>query len=91
MEPLLPHDLLYREKQGFGPPIDQWIRTGARDHVREVLTSGRLADSGIIDAREVETLVDLHQSRRRRLGRELWLLLMFQSFLEHDATYGRQP
>ncbi len=89
MEPYLPNDLLYRTKQGFAPPLDNWMRHGAKDFVHDALTSDRLLNSGFIDAQEVSNLVNMHQSGRRKLGRELWLLLMFHGFLEHDATYGR--
>jgi len=91
MEPYLPHDLLYKPKQGFTPPVDRWMRMGARDIVRDRLTSGRLLQSGYVDPDWVVHLLDRHQGRRSKHGRELWLLLMFQGFLEHDATYGRAP
>lgn len=29
LEPLLPHDIIYRKKKGFGMPIGAWLRTGA--------------------------------------------------------------
>ena len=29
LEPLLPHDIIYRKKKGFGMPIGSWLRDGA--------------------------------------------------------------
>lgn len=28
LEPLLPHDIIYRKKKGFGTPVGAWFRTG---------------------------------------------------------------
>ena len=42
MEPLLPHDLLYRQKMGFAVPLGRWFRGPLRERVREV-DSGRPA------------------------------------------------
>ena len=86
LEPTLPYDVLYRPKQGFSVPIDSWFRGPLRSHIREVLTSGVLADSGFFEARTITRLLNQHQSGRRDHARALWLLLMFQRFLERDGT-----
>lgn len=88
MEPFVPRDLLYRPKQGFSMPIGPWFRGPLRQRLREALTGPLLAQSGFVDPARVERLLDEHQSGGRDHSRALWLLLMFQGFLRHDASLG---
>ncbi|MBI1179238.1 MAG: amidotransferase 1, exosortase A system-associated [Alphaproteobacteria bacterium] len=85
MEPFVPRDLLYRPKQGFSAPIGPWFRGPLRETVREALTGPLLARSGYVEPAAVTRLLDQHQSGLRDHSRSLWLLLMFQGFLRHDA------
>ncbi|MEN3975146.1 XrtA/PEP-CTERM system amidotransferase [Emcibacter sp. SYSU 3D8] len=86
MDPFVPADILYRPKQGFSVPIGPWFRGPLRDMVREALTGSLLSESGFVDAQAVEMLLNQHQGGYRDNSRILWLLLMFQGFLRHDAA-----
>jgi asparagine synthase (glutamine-hydrolysing) len=86
MDPFVPADLLYRPKQGFSVPIGPWFRGPLREQVREALTGDLLVESGFVDPHYVETLLNQHQGGFRDESRILWLLLMFQGFLRHDAA-----
>ncbi len=86
MEPLVPADLLYRPKQGFSVPIGPWFRGPLREKVRDELTGSLLGESGFVDMQSVEMLLNQHQGGYRDNSRILWLLLMFQGFLRHDAA-----
>ncbi|MEO1594050.1 MAG: XrtA/PEP-CTERM system amidotransferase [Pseudomonadota bacterium] len=83
LESLLPHDVLYRDKMGFGVPVASWFRNELRQPVRERITGGALADSGLFDHAELATLVDDHQSGRRDHSAILWAMLMFEGSLRH--------
>jgi asparagine synthase (glutamine-hydrolysing) len=85
MEPFVPAELLYRPKQGFSVPIGPWFRGPLRQAVREALTGSLLSGSGLVEAGHVELLLNQHQAGARDHSRVLWLLLMFQGFLRHDA------
>lgn len=86
MDPFVPADLLYRPKQGFSVPIGPWFRGPLREKVREELTGSLLGDSGFVDSQSVEMMLNQHQGGYRDNSRILWLLLMFQGFLRHDAA-----
>jgi asparagine synthase (glutamine-hydrolysing) len=50
-EPYLPHDLIYRKKQGFGAPVDRWLREDG-NFARRVLRlteRSRLLNQGLLD------------------------------------------
>lgn len=58
MEPLLPRDVIYRPKTGFGVPLRRWLRGPLAGLVRETLSEDRLRRRGIFDPSRVRALVD---------------------------------
>lgn len=78
---VLPDEVLFRKKMGFSVPIERWFRGSLRGHVADVVTGGRLAESGFFEPRELRRLVEDHQSGRRDYSAALWALLMFDGFL----------
>ena len=81
----LPAAILRRPKQGFVLPIAAWFRTGPGDSLRAALLGGALADSRFFDLSAVARLVDRHRAGAADHARILWLLLVFETFLRHDA------
>lgn len=56
MEGLLPHDVIYRPKTGFGVPLRGWMRSELREML-ESLTSQEVIESrGLFDPAAVQTL-----------------------------------
>ncbi len=88
LEPILPNDILYRPKMGFGVPISAWFRGPLRERVRTQLVDGGLAESGLFEPAVVARLVDEHQSGRREHSATLWSLLMFESSLRQLMGEG---
>ena len=84
-EPLLPHDLLYRPKQGFSMPIASWFRGPLKERMMSALTSARLDDSGIFDMGALKTLGEEHAGGRFDHSPTIWTLLMFESFLRQET------
>lgn len=85
LEKRLPHDILYRRKQGFSVPLARWFRGPLRERIRASLLGGALADSRFFDLTTVSRLLDQHQSGANDHASTLWLLLMFETFLRRDA------
>jgi asparagine synthase (glutamine-hydrolysing) len=81
MEPLLPRDLLYRQKMGFAVPLATWFRGPLKQRVRDAVLGERLADSGLFNSGTLRRLVEQHQSGMRDHSAPLWSLLMFEAFL----------
>jgi asparagine synthase (glutamine-hydrolysing) len=91
MEPLLPHDLLYRPKMGFSVPLSRWLRGPLRQRLRDALHAGPLLDGGWLEPSVVRRLVDEHQAGLRDHGTPLWSLLMFDAFLRHAGSATAAP
>ena len=61
MEPYLPHELLYRPKQGFTVPLAAWLRGPLRPDLMALAESSRLRDSGVVDLASVDAMARAHQ------------------------------
>lgn len=83
-EPLLPEDVLYRPKMGFGVPLANWFRGPLKERLRRDLLEGGLAETGLFNQHYLERLVNEHQSGLRDHSAPLWSLLMFQATVRDD-------
>ncbi len=59
MEGILPRDIIYRPKAGFGVPLRQWMSGPLRPLVEEVLSERSVSARGIFSAAAVRRLIDL--------------------------------
>jgi len=82
LEPLLPNEVLYRAKMGFGVPIGRWFRGPLAEELRRRILGERLLDSGVFDDGYLRTIVSQHQSGTRDHASTLWALMMYDQFLE---------
>ncbi len=81
LEDQLPHDILYRQKMGFGVPLANWFRNELKDKIKQTILSDTMLDSGYFNKDYLERLIKDHQSGRRDYSAPLWTLMMFQQFL----------
>ncbi len=83
---LVPKEVIYRQKMGFGVPIGKWFRTEMKEFVREVLLSERAMNRGIIRPEILRKYVDDHIEAKRDYAPRLWALMMlelwFQRFID---------
>jgi asparagine synthase (glutamine-hydrolysing) len=84
MERHLPHDILYRKKQGFAVPLAAWFRGPLRQRVRESLLGPILTGTGIFNTAFLAEIVEQHESGRRDYSAPIWTTLMFEAFLRKE-------
>ncbi len=48
LEPYLPHDVLYRKKEGFGAPLNDWLDSNTASLLRRIIKNGALKKNGFI-------------------------------------------
>lgn len=77
----VPRELFERPKMGFGVPIAQWLRGPLREWAGAELEETRLQQEGYFDAKVVRSCWQQHLQGVRNWQRELWPILMFQSWL----------
>lgn len=88
MELLLPHDILYRPKQGFVVPLTEWFRGPLAAEATRICSSERLLQGGYFDRDALREIAGRHISRRSDHGRILWQLLVLEKSLERLDLVG---
>jgi len=86
MEERLPRLTTQGPKQGFNVPIPIWLVGPLRERVHDVLAPARVARAGFFRPEAVRQRIDDHEARRRDFSRDVWTLLMFQSWYDELAT-----
>ena len=83
---LVPKDVIYRRKMGFGVPVGKWFRGEMKDFVRSILLSESSLKRGIVRPEILERYVNEHIAGERDLSFQLWTFLMlelwFQRFID---------
>ncbi len=89
MEGRLPAEVLHRSKMGFPTPVKPWLRYQLFDRVAKLLTDGRLAERGILNANYVRDLLEAHRTGRVDATDAIWRLLNFE--LWNRVFFDRDP
>jgi asparagine synthase (glutamine-hydrolysing) len=76
-KPLLPEKILTRPKQGFGLPVNRWMRNDLAAMSRDVLLDQSARERGIFDPAAIEGLLQRHQRGEPR-GDQIWALMMLE-------------
>lgn len=82
----VPRSLIARPKMGFDVPLDSWLRGPLRAWAESLLSADRLQREGYFDVQQVRTKWDEHLSGRCNWQGQLWCVLMFQAWLEKNAS-----
>lgn len=78
MSDILPESIVNRKKQGFSSPDENWYRNESYDYIKEVLLSGNLHSSNIIDPKFIEKIVKEHVNGRKNNRLLIWSFLNFE-------------
>jgi asparagine synthase (glutamine-hydrolysing) len=89
-ERYLPHELLYKRKQGFGLPTASWLRRDMGALLCPILLSDVACKRGYFRPEAVAHFINQHRSGTTDHGQRLWLLLMlelwFRMFIDRDIA-----
>jgi asparagine synthase (glutamine-hydrolysing) len=86
-EPYLPHEIIYRKKQGFGAPVDRWLKEpGFAARARAALDRSRLVQEGLLDAGCLRSLIETETGPGSGHSFQLWTvlnaLIWYESWIE---------
>lgn len=85
---LVPRDVIYRRKMGFGVPIGKWLREEGKmkNFAAEVLLSEKSQKRGLFAPQAVSHLFQSHAAGEADFAAQIWTLLMlelwFQRFID---------
>lgn len=77
LEPKLPHDILYRPKQGFAVPLDTWFRRELKDMAHDIIVAPK---DDLLDQKFLRKIWDQHQKNHYDRSALLWATLMFRKW-----------
>ncbi len=78
MEELLPREVIYRRKAGFGLPVRSWLRNELREMLGDLLSPDRVRQRGILNPKTVARFLQENASGERDYTLQLWALLTLE-------------
>jgi len=77
LEPVLPSNILYRQKRGFAVPLDVWFRHELKEMAHQIILK---TEDAILDNRFLKKIWDQHQRGTYDRSALLWSVLMFRKW-----------
>jgi asparagine synthase (glutamine-hydrolysing) len=78
MEGVLPREVIYRKKTGFGAPLRHWLRHELRDRVDDTLSATALNNRGLFSADAVHRLIALDRAGKVDGSYTIFALMCFE-------------
>jgi asparagine synthase (glutamine-hydrolysing) len=82
LEEILPRDVLYKRKRGFGAPVEGWFRGPAGSALEAQVMNSSLRKRDLFDYTFIGRLFDEHRRGARNWGFQLWALLNLSLWYE---------
>lgn len=82
----VPHECVYRPKEGFSIPIKNWLRDAFRPLMDELLDPMKIKAEGLFNPGVIERLKSEHLSNKSNHSHLLWGLLVFQDWRRRWAA-----
>jgi asparagine synthase (glutamine-hydrolysing) len=74
MRGTLPQEIIDRPKQGFGSPMEEWLRGDFGRHARQTVNDSALRERDLLDYKVVDDLFAAHARRHGDWSKHLWNL-----------------
>lgn len=84
----VPSVLTDRPKMGFGVPVGDWLRGSLRTWANDLLSETRLRQQGFLRPEVIRRRWQAHLSGKHSYRDPLWVLLMFQAWLDQHMRSG---
>jgi asparagine synthase (glutamine-hydrolysing) len=88
LEGILPSDLLYEKKRGFGAPVREWFREGLGHWFDDHLMNSTMRRRGLLNYDFVGRMLIEHRNRTKDWGFHLWTLLNLSLWYERWIDRG---
>ncbi len=88
LEPILPRDLLYSQKRGFGAPVREWFRTSLGEEYGARLLNSSIHRREFFDRDAISMMLNEHRSGSTDWSFHLWALLNLTLWYERWIDNG---
>ena len=75
VEGIVPNNIIYRKKQGFAAPVNEWLRNEWSSYAENTIRESTLVKQGILQYGFIKLMIDSHRSRKIDAGQNIWNLL----------------
>jgi asparagine synthase (glutamine-hydrolysing) len=82
LEDILPRDLLYTRKRGFGAPVREWFRSALPEWFDSHVLNSTLRKRDLLDYAFVSKMLTEHRNQSKDWGFHLWALLNLSLWYE---------
>jgi asparagine synthase (glutamine-hydrolysing) len=89
MRGLLPEEVLSRPKQGFGTPMEEWMRDEFGVRAQEAIRRSSLTERGLLDYARIDDLFAAHRAGHGDWHKHLWNL--YNVSVWYDRWIARRP
>ncbi len=83
LEKVLPTELLYRPKRGFGAPIREWFRADTGEGLSGLIMNSSIRRRELFDYSFIARLIEEHRRGARDWSFHLWALLNLSLWYDH--------
>ncbi len=78
MNGVLPRDVIWRPKAGFGAPVRAWLQSDLKPMVEDLLSVGVVRARGLFDSAEVRRIIAANDAGTEDNALRLWALLTLE-------------
>jgi asparagine synthase (glutamine-hydrolysing) len=75
VEGIIPQNIIYRKKQGFAAPVNEWLRSEWFDFMETKILESGLMKRNLFGRDFIKAMIQDHRNRTRDEGMPLWTLL----------------
>ncbi|MFZ2187716.1 MAG: asparagine synthase (glutamine-hydrolyzing) [Candidatus Moraniibacteriota bacterium] len=79
---IIPDEVMFRPKMGFGIPIHSWFRNELKEYAYEILLSDTAINRGLFKKEAIKKLLDTHCETKVDFGYHIWALVTLELWFE---------
>src|SRR5205807_919530 len=83
VEPLIPHQIIYRKKMGFGAPMSDWLKGAFGKQAERRILGSRLLGRGYFNRDYITRMFADHRSGRRENAVYIWTLFNLTAWYDY--------
>lgn len=89
VEGIIPDNIIYRKKMGFGAPMADWLRGEFGHQVEQAVLSSKLLQRGYFNVDYIRKMFIDHRNRRRDTSLYIWTLFNLTSWYDYWIDKGK--
>ncbi len=75
VEGIVPNNIIYRKKQGFAAPVNEWLRNEWSGFAESNILDSTLVQQNVLRKDFIKSMIDSHRQRKTDAGQNIWNLL----------------